>query len=222
MAEALMNRWGKDRFRAFSAGISPKGEVHPLALEIVSRYGLPAEGLASKSWTKFLAAGADRIDFIIMIRDQAAGEECPAMLPSYECCSGRGSLVALDAATGKQVWKTYTIAEEPHIVGKTKAGRPIWGPSGASIWSAPTLDVERQAIYVGTGDNFSDPPTGTSDAVDIAINVPICYTRALTCYAIKCLTTPKIPNNEGSVTPIVVTAPPGCALNPLPPSPNFS
>jgi N-methylhydantoinase B len=61
--------------------------------------------------------------------------------------------------------------------------------------------------------------TGTSDAVNIAINVPICYTRALTCYAIKCLTTPKIPNNEGSVAPIIVTAPAGCALNPLPPSP---
>jgi polyvinyl alcohol dehydrogenase (cytochrome) len=94
-----------------------------------------------------------------------AGEEGPAMNPAYECCSGRGSLVALDAVTGKQVWKTYTIPEEPHITGKTKTGRPIWGPSGASIWSAPTIDVERGVIYVGTGDNFSDPATNTSDAV---------------------------------------------------------
>ncbi len=94
-----------------------------------------------------------------------AGEEGPAMSPSYECCTGRGSLVALDAATGQQVWKTYTIANEPHITGKTKSGRPTWGPSGASIWSAPTIDEERQRIYVGTGDNFSDPPTETSDAV---------------------------------------------------------
>lgn len=94
-----------------------------------------------------------------------SGEEGPAMNPAYECCTGRGSLVALDAATGRQVWKTYTVAEEPHITGKNKAGKPLWGPSGASIWSAPTIDPERQAIYVGTGDNFSDPPTGTSDAV---------------------------------------------------------
>ena len=72
-----MNRWGKHHFRAFSAGIDPKAEPHPLALEIISRHGLPTEGLASKSWTQFLAAGDDRIDFIIMIRDQAAGEECP-------------------------------------------------------------------------------------------------------------------------------------------------
>ncbi len=94
-----------------------------------------------------------------------AGEEGAALVPTYECCTGRGALVALDAATGKQIWKTYTVADEPHIVGKTKTGRAIWGPSGASIWSAPTLDLERQVVYVGTGDNFTDPATGTSDAI---------------------------------------------------------
>ena len=52
-----------------------------------------------------------------------------------------------------------------------------------------------------------------------AINVPLCYTRAMACHAIKCLTTPRIPNNEGSVRPIHVAAPPGCILNALPPSP---
>lgn len=74
-----MNRWGRDRFRAFSAGVDPKGEVHPMALEILSRHGLPTEGLLSKSWTRFLAPDRDKkdqIDFIIVIRDQAAGEEC--------------------------------------------------------------------------------------------------------------------------------------------------
>jgi len=94
-----------------------------------------------------------------------SGEEGPALDPGYECCSGRGSLVALDAATGKQIWKTFTVAQEPHITGKSKSGHPKWGPSGASIWSAPTIDVERGVIYAGTGDNFSDPPSDTSDAV---------------------------------------------------------
>jgi len=61
--------------------------------------------------------------------------------------------------------------------------------------------------------------TGTSAAIKSAINVPLCYTRAMTCYAIKCLTTPRIPNNQGSVQPITVTAPPGCLLNALSPSP---
>ena len=94
-----------------------------------------------------------------------AGEEGPAMNPKYECCSGRGALVALDALTGKQIWKTYTIAEEPHPVRKNTAGTQMWGPSGASIWSAPTIDVEHKVIYAATGDNFSDPATETSDAV---------------------------------------------------------
>ena len=111
-----------------------------------------------------------------------AGEEGPAMSPTYECCSGRGSLVALDAATGKTLWKTYTIAEEPHQTGKNKAGTPTWGPSGASIWSAPTVDAERRIVYVGTGDNFSEPATATSDAV-LAISADtgkILWTRQLT------------------------------------------
>ncbi len=94
-----------------------------------------------------------------------AGEEGPAMNPRYECCSARGSLVALDAATGKQIWKTYTIAEEPHVVSTSSTGTKMWGPSGASIWSAPTIDAEHKLVYVGTGDNFSDPGTKTSDAV---------------------------------------------------------
>ncbi len=71
-----MNRWGKHHFRAFSAGLNPKGEVDPNALEIINRHGLPTEGLASKSWKLFLAGGEDRIDFIIMLRDRAAREEC--------------------------------------------------------------------------------------------------------------------------------------------------
>lgn len=69
------------------------------------------------------------------------------------------------------------------------------------------------------GDHVHVDYTGTGPAVDIAINVPLCYTRAMTCYAIKCLTTPNIPNNEGSVLPIELSAPEGCLLNAVPPSP---
>jgi polyvinyl alcohol dehydrogenase (cytochrome) len=94
-----------------------------------------------------------------------AGEEASAMDPEYECCSARGAMVALDAVTGKQIWKTYTISEEPHPVSKNSAGTQMWGPSGASIWSAPTIDTKKKLIYVGTGDNFSPPATDTSDAV---------------------------------------------------------
>jgi polyvinyl alcohol dehydrogenase (cytochrome) len=92
-------------------------------------------------------------------------EEGSPLNPKYECCKGRGALVALDAATGKQIWKTYTITEEAHVTGKSKAGVTLWGPSGVSIWSAPTIDEERGLIYAGTGDNFSDPTTKMSDAI---------------------------------------------------------
>ena len=111
-----------------------------------------------------------------------AAEEGSAMNPAYECCSARGGLIALDAVTGKQIWKTYTIAEEPHPLKKSPAGTQMWGPSGASIWSAPTIDAERKIIYAGTGDNFSDPGTKTSDAI-IAFDMPtgkILWTRQLT------------------------------------------
>ncbi|MBI3678874.1 MAG: PQQ-binding-like beta-propeller repeat protein [Acidobacteria bacterium] len=85
--------------------------------------------------------------------------------PKYECCKSRPSVVALDAATGRQIWKTLTIPEEPKPRGRNKIGVQMWGPSGASIWSSPTLDLKKNALYVGTGDNHSHPATRTSDAI---------------------------------------------------------
>jgi len=92
-------------------------------------------------------------------------EELAGADPKYECCKFRGSVVALEAATGKVNWQTYTIGEPPKATSKTKAGAQRWGPSGAAVWSTPTIDTKRNAIYVATGDNYSDPPTKTSDAV---------------------------------------------------------
>jgi len=92
-------------------------------------------------------------------------EEVTGAMPTAECCTFRGSVVALDAVTGKQIWKTYTIADAPQQTTKTKNGVQRWGPSGAGVWSTPTIDEKRDAIYVATGDNYSDPPTRTSDAV---------------------------------------------------------
>jgi polyvinyl alcohol dehydrogenase (cytochrome) len=92
-------------------------------------------------------------------------ESATAGLPEYECCTFRGSLVALDATTGRQVWKTHTISEAPQKTAKNKAGTQLWGPSGAAIWSTPTLDTARNRVYVGTSNSYSHPAARTSDAI---------------------------------------------------------
>jgi polyvinyl alcohol dehydrogenase (cytochrome) len=95
----------------------------------------------------------------------SSGEEQARRRPGYECCTFRGSVTALDAATGKTVWKTYMAPETPSPKGKTPAGATIMGPSGMAIWSSPTLDVAKHRIYVGTGDNYAPPDTPTADSV---------------------------------------------------------
>jgi polyvinyl alcohol dehydrogenase (cytochrome) len=100
----------------------------------------------------------------------ASLEEASAGVADYECCTFRGSVVALDVGTGKQLWKTYTVREQARRLGKNKDGAQQWGPSGAAVWSSPTLDITRKILYVATGDNYSQPPSKTSDAV-IAINM---------------------------------------------------
>jgi len=77
LAESLLNRWGQNRFRAFSAGSFPKGAVHPLALDLLQQRGFSTEGLRSKSWDEFAAPGAPSLDFIFTVCDNAAGEVCP-------------------------------------------------------------------------------------------------------------------------------------------------
>ena len=77
LAEALLNRDGEGRFRAYSAGSFPKGAVHPLALKLIAEMGLPSDGYRSKSWDEFVGPNAPTIDFIITVCDNAAGEICP-------------------------------------------------------------------------------------------------------------------------------------------------
>jgi polyvinyl alcohol dehydrogenase (cytochrome) len=85
--------------------------------------------------------------------------------PKYECCTFRGAVVALDAATGSVVWSAHTIADAPKPTRTNKIGTQLYGPSGAAVWSAPTIDVKAGVLYVGTGDSYSDPAASTSDAI---------------------------------------------------------
>lgn len=92
-------------------------------------------------------------------------EEATGSQPTYQCCTFRGSVVALDSATGRQIWKAYTIPEVPRPTSRNAIGTQLYGPAGAAIWSAPTIDVQRHAVYVATGNSYSDPPAETSDAI---------------------------------------------------------
>jgi polyvinyl alcohol dehydrogenase (cytochrome) len=95
----------------------------------------------------------------------SAEERAAGTGAAYECCTFRGSVVALDAASGKRLWKTYIISDPPKIVGKTAKGVQRWAPAGAAIWMTPTSDEQRKALYIGTGDSYTQPAPKTTDAV---------------------------------------------------------
>jgi polyvinyl alcohol dehydrogenase (cytochrome) len=111
----------------------------------------------------------------------ASWEENRAADADYLCCTMRGSVVAYRVHDGSQVWKSYMV-DPPKEIGKNGAGRAQFGPSGAGVWSTPTLDLKRGVLYVTTGDNYSRPETKTSDAV-VALDIKtgkMAWSRQLT------------------------------------------
>ena len=92
-------------------------------------------------------------------------EEPPAQNVKYPCCTFRGNVVALDSKTGKQIWKSYAIPDPPKPSRVNSAGTQLSGPAGAAIWSAPTLDLKRKALYVATGNSYTSPADRHSDAI---------------------------------------------------------
>jgi polyvinyl alcohol dehydrogenase (cytochrome) len=95
---------------------------------------------------------------------QGLNEEGTGGRGGYQCCTFRGSVSALDANTGSVLWKTYTV-EESKPRAKNKDGVQMWGPAGAGIWAAPTVDAKRNMIYVATGNAYADPPQKMANAV---------------------------------------------------------
>jgi polyvinyl alcohol dehydrogenase (cytochrome) len=150
----------------------------------------------------------------------ASWEETRSLDPDYPCCTFRGSIVALRVRDGKQVWKSYTIGETPKVTGKTRRGTLQLGPSGAGVWSSPTLDPKRGVLYITTGDNYSSPATNTSDAL-MALDLStghIVWSKQVTAqdaYNSSCGTDrescPKEagPDYDFGSSPILVTAPDG-------------
>jgi polyvinyl alcohol dehydrogenase (cytochrome) len=90
----------------------------------------------------------------------ASSEEGAGGNPKYPCCTFRGSVVALDAASGRQIWKTYTISDVPQPTGPQR-----FGPAGGGVWSSPTIDPKRRVLYATTGDAYTEPAAKTTDAI---------------------------------------------------------
>jgi arsenate reductase len=111
LAESVLTRLGAGRFRAFSAGSQPKGQVHPMALEVLKNYGFSHEGFGSKSWKLFEGADAPQMDFVITVCDNAAGESCPVWpgqpmtahwgIPDPAAVEGAGQHMAFVEALGQ-------------------------------------------------------------------------------------------------------------------------
>ena len=84
---------------------------------------------------------------------------------NYECCQSRGAVAALDANTGKVLWRTQSVQEPLRQLGENTNGKQRWGPAGASVWNTPTVDAKRGLIYVGTGNSFGRIAAATSDSI---------------------------------------------------------
>ncbi len=94
----------------------------------------------------------------------SSSEEFSAATLDYPCCTSRGSVVALDASTGRRIWKAWVVGT-PKPIRKNSKGVQLYAPAGGSVWSSPTVDPARHAIYFGTGDSETEPAPNTTDAV---------------------------------------------------------
>jgi polyvinyl alcohol dehydrogenase (cytochrome) len=154
-----IKRAGRDRFAAYFGDIR------------ANVYAVDAE-TGSPLWTKNAddhplarITGAPALNEGWLFVPVSSLEEASGGNPAYECCRFRGSVVAFDANSGQQIWKSYTIPETPRQLKRNSSGTQLWGPAGAAIWSSPTIDVKRRAIYVSTGNAYTEPAAETSDAV---------------------------------------------------------
>jgi arsenate reductase (thioredoxin) len=111
LAEVMLNAMGQGRFRAFSAGSHPKGEVNPFALELLLKHRMPTAGLRSKSWDEFAIPGAPRMDFVFTVCDQAAGEACPIWpgqpMTAHWGIADPAAVEGLDEARRRAFFKAY-------------------------------------------------------------------------------------------------------------------
>lgn len=134
LAEAQLNALGKGRFKAFSAGTFPKGEVNPLAIEFLMDNGLSVEGLRSKSWDEFATPGAPEMDFVLTVCDDAAEDQCPVW-------------------PGQPISGHWNIADPAQVVGDAQAKHHAILAAAADLRrrielfvALPTISLDRMSL----------------------------------------------------------------------------
>ena len=153
--------------------ITPVGSQHALMFSDLTGwvYSLEAETGKLRWKKKVEEHEATRLTGGALIHEGIAyipassWEETRALNPDYPCCTFRGSITAVRVRDGSVVWKSYMIPTPSKQTGTRADGKPAFGPSGAGVWSTPTLDLKRRALYVTTGDSYSTPAAVTSDAI---------------------------------------------------------
>ncbi|MBZ5577426.1 MAG: PQQ-binding-like beta-propeller repeat protein [Acidobacteriia bacterium] len=174
-ADSGCTRWGYQAAPGLRGGITV-GEANGVPAVFFSDAGATMYALNAQTGALIwkirpvdhyatLATATPRYYKGVVYQPFSSFEEVVGADPKAECCTFRGSVVALDAGTGKKIWQTFTIAEAAQPTHKNAGGVQQRGPSGAGVWGSPTIDEQLGALYVATGDNYSDPPSNTSDAI---------------------------------------------------------
>ena len=202
---------GKDRFGVFF------GDVDANAYAVNATTGALVWKSKVEDHPAAQIIGAPTLYSGVLYVTVSSHEELTGSRPTYQCCTFRGSVAALDAATGRQIWKAYTIPEPPRPTTRNAIGTQLYGPSGAAVWSAPTVDVQRGVLYVATGNSYSNPPAETSNAVlafDLATGRMLWHRQATAkdSFVISCFGADKTncpedrgPDHDFGQSPILVT-----------------
>jgi polyvinyl alcohol dehydrogenase (cytochrome) len=155
---------------AISVGQGPVGRMVYFGDQRANAYGVDAL-TGQPVWTTRVddhraasITGAPALHDGVLYVPVSSIEELHSAAASYPCCTFRGGVAALDAQTGKLLWKGHSIVDEPVPTRMNDSQVQLWGPSGAAVWSSPTIDPVRRMVYVTTGNSYSDPPSDGANA----------------------------------------------------------
>tara|TARA_B110000503_G_scaffold92781_1_gene139853 strand:- start:6878 stop:8833 length:1956 start_codon:yes stop_codon:yes gene_type:complete len=146
----------------FADSLATVFAMDPVSLDVVWQY-------SARLFNTSVVSGSISYDNNRLFVPISSFEVAAAGGPSHICCTSHGGVIALAAATGKTLWQWHATADAT-LQGQNSAGQDQYGPSGASVWTTPTIDAKRNRIYIGTGENLTHPATDTSDAI-VALNM---------------------------------------------------